>query len=267
MGARGRQLCRRHKADFGLSTFVYLTDREIALRNGLSRWKQMRRKPLLAFFALSLFALGPVEVDAQTCSGLYEAANGVLRAYSSYDAGTRNSTPDPRSKKIMIAETNRLLQYASAYFRGADGTDVDSDALISQCDNDTRIAVYKAYVEMVEFWARTNGSETRTVLDDSADMLHRLMLVLQKSNRQDEPERFGSARPFPSRLQSLAYFLHRLDGRPTGAAPTCPLNDPAFLQGRTSRRLPTRSEVLPVLLESALRTRIRRQSQVRRTHA
>jgi TonB family protein len=145
----------------------------------------MRDKTFLAYAICLLFALLSVRADAQTCSGMYESASGVLQAYRSYDAASANGRRATDSRKAMIVRANEFVHYASAYFRAADGIDVDSDALISQCDNDTRIAVYKAAVEISVFFARTGTIDDKSSLDSASALIHRLMLVLQKSNRQD----------------------------------------------------------------------------------
>lgn len=145
----------------------------------------MRDRAFLAYIALLLFVLACAKADAQTCSGLYDMANGVLQAYHAYDAKVVNETNATQSRKTMIVRANAFFHYASAFFRGADGINVDDDALISQCDNDTRIAVYKAAVETVVFFSRIGAIDNKSWLDSGSLMIHQLMLVVQKSNRQD----------------------------------------------------------------------------------
>jgi TonB family protein len=145
----------------------------------------MRGKVSLPFVVILLFSLVYAKADAQTCAGLYATANGVLQAYHAYDANAVSGTQATRLRKTMIVRANEFVSYASAFFRGADGIDTDADALISQCDNDTRIDVYKAAVETAVFFARTGAINDKSWLDAGSLMIHRLTLVLQKSNRQD----------------------------------------------------------------------------------
>ncbi len=142
---------------------------------------------VLGSVVLVLFPITPVRAYAQSCAGLYDAANGVLLAYSRYDvqAGDGSSSSRARAKKAMIIQANEFFNYGSIYFRAADGTDTDADALISQCDNDTRIAVYKAAAETEVFFTRVVPVNNKSLLDAGALFLYRLMLVLQKSNRED----------------------------------------------------------------------------------
>jgi TonB family protein len=142
---------------------------------------------VLGSVALVLFAITPVRAYAQSCAGLYDAANGVLLAYSRYDVQSSRggSAPVARARKAMIIQANEFLNYGTAYLRAADGIDTDDDALISQCDNYTRIAVYKAGAETEVFLQRVDPVNSKSYLDAGSLLLYRLMLVLKKSNRED----------------------------------------------------------------------------------
>ena len=122
---------------------------------------------------------------AQSCAGLYGAANNVLAAYSNYDVLAEHGTPIEKAQKEMVAHVDSFLAYAKSYFSSADGIDTDADALLSQCDPDTRLTIYKADVEIVVFGSRIGRIENKHWLDVGSFFVHRLMLVSQKMNRLD----------------------------------------------------------------------------------
>jgi hypothetical protein len=141
----------------------------------------------LAALAFAFFAwLLPCEVHAETCAGLYEVANNVLFAYSNYNvqAMTGSSSTLAKLRKEMVASSEALFAYSSAYFKGADDIDTDWDSLISECDDETRLAVYKGTVEIVVFLGK-NGRATKSSLSGGSFFLKRWWSLLQKSHKDD----------------------------------------------------------------------------------
>jgi hypothetical protein len=88
----------------------------------------------------------------------------------------------------MAVADNTFFRYASTYFSNSENKGADLDTALSQCDPDTRILFYKAWVEAVVFMARRNMlAGGRKWLDVAAFALHRLLLVSQKTG-QEQPD-------------------------------------------------------------------------------
>jgi hypothetical protein len=133
-----------------------------------------------------LFAV-PTIARAQTCAGLYTAAEQTIAAYDRFDThiGEAGSAAKARSdrRNIMASFYGYYAAFITDYEHDHYGSD-DSDA-IDSCDGTTRIAATKAMLVPLIMTRRMGFGDPELMLNDESALLDRLMKALIAENAHD----------------------------------------------------------------------------------
>ena len=136
-----------------------------------------------------LIALGtPMIARAQDCAGAFDRSQAVITAYREYDAHVGQPGSAKAAATNMIPASKAFMAYMSDYFTEyADNTGADYGSAISQCDPQTRIAIYKAVAMPYVMVARMQEGPSRPdMLQHIASILGLAIQVMKKTNTADD---------------------------------------------------------------------------------